>query len=75
MRKPKTYEEAIAQLEEILDSIADQATPLEETLKLYAQAASLMEVCSQKLHAAELEMEQIQQKIDRVSQKETQEEG
>lgn len=66
MKKPKTYEEAIAQLEEILDKIADQTTPLEETIKLYAQAAALMEICSQKLHSAELEMEQIQQKISQT---------
>ncbi len=67
MKKPKTYEEAIAQLEEILNQIADQSTPLEETLKLYAQAATVIEICSEKLQNAQLQIEDIQQSIKQKS--------
>lgn len=63
MKKPKTYEEAIQQLEQILGQISDESTPLEETLKLYAQAATIIEVCNQKLNAAKLEIETIHKKI------------
>ena len=63
MKKPKTYEEAILQLEQILGQISDESTPLEETLKLYAQAASIMEICNQKLTTAKLEIETINKKI------------
>ena len=63
MKKPKNYEEALAQLEQILARIGNQSTPLEETIKLYAQAASIMEICSEKLNNAKLEIEQIQQKV------------
>lgn len=67
MKKPKTYEEAIAQLEEILNRIADQSTPLEETLKLYAQAATVIEICNEKLQNAQLQIEDIQQSIKQKS--------
>lgn len=67
MKKPKTYEEAIAQLEGILSCIADQSTPLEETLKLYAQAATVIEICNEKLQNAQLQIEDIQQSIKQKS--------
>lgn len=63
MKKPKTYEEAVSQLEQLLEQISDPQTPLEQSIKLYAQAVSLLDVCSQKLQQASLQIEEIDQKL------------
>ncbi len=64
MKKPKTYEEAMTQLQQILDSISDQSTPLEQALKLYAQAAELVRLCNEKLQAASLQIQQIDAAVE-----------
>ena len=63
MKKPKTYEEAVLQLEQLLEQISDTQTPLEQSIKLYAQAVTLLDVCSQKLQQATLQIEEIDQKL------------
>lgn len=63
MKKPKTYEEAVSQLEQLLEQISDTQTPLEQSIKLYAQAVTLLDVCSQKLQQATLQIEEIDQKL------------
>lgn len=64
MKKPKTYEEAMTQLQQILDTISDQSTPLEQALKLYAQAAELVRLCNEKLQAASLQIQQIDAAVE-----------
>ena len=49
MRAPKSFEDGMARLETILS----------ESVKLYAEAASLMEYCHAALEKASLQMEEI----------------
>lgn len=59
MRKPKSFEEGSAALQQVLDQLADPATPLDKAIKLYSDAASLISYCSETLEQARLEMERI----------------
>lgn len=59
MRKPKSFEEGSAALQQVLDQLSDPATPLDKAIKLYSDAASLIAYCSETLEQARLEMEQI----------------
>lgn len=59
MRKPKSFEEGSAALQQVLDQLADPATPLDKAIKLYSDAASLIAYCSETLERARLEMERI----------------
>ena len=59
MRKPKSFEEGSASLQEVLDQLSDLATPLDKAIKLYSDAASLIAYCNETLEHAKLEMERI----------------
>lgn len=54
-----SFEEAITQLEQILETMQDENTTLDETIELYARAAALMQQCTSQLHNAELKIEEI----------------
>ena len=43
MKAPKSFEEGMARLETILDRMQQPETTLAESVKLYAEAASLMD--------------------------------
>ena len=53
MRAPKSFEDGMARLETILSQMQS------ESVKLYAEAASLMEYCHAALEKASLQMEEI----------------
>jgi exodeoxyribonuclease VII small subunit len=55
-----TYEQAFAQLEEILVRLEQGDLPLEESLALFEQGAALAAYCSRKLEEAELRVRQWQ---------------
>ena len=60
MRAPKSFEDGMARLETILSQMQSEETTLSESVKLYAEAASLMEIlpcCAGK--KASLQMEEI----------------
>lgn len=60
--KPKqqpTFEEAIARLEAIVETMENGDTPLAELLAKYEQAAALLKICEQQLENAELKVEQL----------------
>nr|WP_317406794.1 exodeoxyribonuclease VII small subunit [Fournierella massiliensis] len=59
MRKPKSFEDGSAALQQVLDQLADPATPLDKAIKLYSDAASLIAYCSETLEQTRLEMERI----------------
>lgn len=59
MRKPKSFEEGSASLQEVLDQLSDPATPLDKAIKLYSDAAGLIAYCNETLEHARLEMERI----------------
>ena len=53
MKQPKSFEEGLARLQELL------TTPLAQSVKLYAEAASLISYCKQTLDAAKLQIDEI----------------
>lgn len=67
MRSPKSYEEGISRLEEILAKMQSEEVSLADSVKLYAEAASLMEYCHTALEKAELQIEEIDARIQRSS--------
>ena len=50
---PKSFEDAIARLEAITQSMQNNAQPLEEALENYAEGVELVRYCQQKLAAVE----------------------
>ena len=58
-RTPKTFEEGMERLQAILAKMQSQDTPLAESVKLYAEAASLIQFCNSTLDAAKLQIEEI----------------
>ena len=59
MRVPKSFEEGIARLEAILDQMQQPETTLAESVKLYAEAASLMDYCHGTLEKDALQLDEI----------------
>ena len=57
MRAPKSFEDGMARLETILSQMQSEETTLSESVKLYAEAASLMEYCHAALDIASLQMD------------------
>lgn len=51
--KKKTFEEAMARLEEIVSLLERGEAPLEESLKLFEEGTGLMKQCSTLLDKAE----------------------
>jgi len=56
MPKKKTFVQALGRLEEISSVVEDTKTSLEDSLKLYKEAAELFAFCSTSLNAAEAEI-------------------
>ncbi len=63
---PKSYEEALKQLEKITESMQNNDLPLEEALAAYQQGQELVQYCQQKL----VEVEQKLQVFDNGELKE-----
>ena len=59
MRAPKSFEDGLARLQDILDKQQSEETPLAESVKLYAEAAELIRYCNETLNSAKLQMEEI----------------
>lgn len=53
MSQKKTFETAMARLEEIVNALESGEQPLEESLKLYEEGSSLASLCYRKLSRAE----------------------
>ena len=54
-----TFEEALAQLEQVVTQLDSGDVPLETSIELYARGAKLKEHCDAKLKAAEEKVAQI----------------
>jgi exodeoxyribonuclease VII small subunit len=54
-----TFEEAFAELEEIVKNQASGKTKLDEAVKVYARGTELKKYCEQKLRDAQMKIEQI----------------
>lgn len=58
-RAPKSFEEGLERLQDILARMQQPDTPLAESVKLYAEAADLIQYCNKALDTAKLQMEEI----------------
>jgi exodeoxyribonuclease VII small subunit len=54
-----TYEEALAELEEIVSSLEGEQSQLEEAIKLFERGQALASRCGVLLEAAELKVKQV----------------
>lgn len=63
MKKPKNFEDGITRLEAILEKISDEETPLNDALKSYSEAAELIAYCNATLDAAQLQIEEIDTRL------------
>ena len=59
MRAPKTFEEGLQRLQELLAKMQDETTTLDQSVKLYAEAAQLIQYCNTALDKAKLQIEEI----------------
>ena len=63
MKQPKSFEEGMERLQSLLGQLQDESTPLADSVKLYAEAASLMQYCHATLEKTSLQIEEINAKI------------
>ena len=63
MRAPKSFEEGMDRLNTILVKMQNEETSLSDSVKLYAEAASLMEYCHMVLEKTSLQIDEINAKI------------
>lgn len=62
-RAPKSFEEGLERLQGILAKMQEPDTPLAESVKLYAEAADLIQYCNKALDTAKLQMEEIDTRL------------
>ena len=63
MKKEMTFEAAGQALDEILQELSCEDTPLERSLELYARAAELIAFCNETLKNAQVRIEEIDAKF------------
>ena len=59
MRTPKSFEEGMERLNTLLAQMQSEDTTLADSVKLYAEAASLMEYCHAALEKTSLQIDEI----------------
>ena len=59
MKKEMTLEQAMDRLDEVVALLDGGGQPLEESLKLFEEGTRLARLCSEKLQAAQLKVEQL----------------
>lgn len=74
MRAPKSFEEGMDRLNRILAQMQQEDTSLADSVKLYAEAASLMQYCHTALEKTSLQVEEIDAKIAQTMQSQQEEE-
>lgn len=75
MKNPKSFEEGMTRLQELLDRLASPDTPLEEAISLYTETAALAEYCTAALDKAQLKMQTIDERIAQLSKPQEASEG
>ena len=63
--KTPTYGEAARRLEEILAKIEEGEVDIDELSGLVKEAAALVTLCRQKIHAAEIQVQTITEELER----------
>ena len=72
-KKVPTYGEAAARLEEILRKIEDGEVDIDELSGLVQEAAGLVGLCREKIHAAEVQVKTITEELEREAPDDEQE--
>ncbi len=67
MRAPKSFEEGMERLNTLLAQMQQPETTLAESVKLYAEAASLMEYCHTALEKTALQIDEIDAKLTELT--------
>ena len=57
-----TFEQAIEELETIINRLEEGDVPLDQTIELYEKGSELKEFCEKKLQSAEVKIQKINQK-------------
>ena len=63
MKTPKSFEEGMERLNGVLAKMQSEETTLADSVKLYAEAAALMEYCRAALEKTSLQIEEIDAKL------------
>ncbi len=63
MKTPKSFEEGMERLNGVLAQMQSEETTLADSVKLYAEAAALMEYCRTALEKTSLQIEEIDAKL------------
>ena len=63
MKTPKRFEEGMERLNGVLAQMQSEETTLADSVKLYAEAAALMEYCRAALEKTSLQIEEIDAKL------------
>lgn len=61
-----TYEQAVKELEEILQSLENQDTSLDEALKLFEKSVELSKICFEKIKQTQGKVEIIKKELDEI---------
>ena len=59
MSQKITFEQAMAELDDIVRKLENGQIPLEEAVKTYERGMELKKICEEKLNAAELKIEKL----------------
>lgn len=66
MGKEMSFEAAMEQLDGILEQLSGDGLKLDDSVKQYAKAAELIELCHKKLEDAKVRVEEIDARIGRI---------
>lgn len=61
-----TYEQAVKELEEILNSLESQDTSLDEAMKLFEKSVELSKICFDKIKQTQGKVEIIKKELDQI---------
>ena len=69
MKTPKSFEEGMGRLNGLLAKMQNEDTTLAESVKLYAEAAALVEYCHTALEKTSLQIDEIDAELAQTERK------
>lgn len=73
MKTPKSFEEGMERLNGLLAKMQNEDTTLAESVKLYAEAAALVEYCHTALENTSLQIDEIDAELAQTERKKQEE--
>lgn len=73
MKTPKSFEEGMERLNGLLAKMQNEDTTLAESIKLYAEAAALVEYCHTALEKTSLQIDEIDAELAQIERKKQEE--